>query len=468
MRVNSARSHIKRALTFFATALCLWGCANKQNSPTQEHLLGPSLPDTLLVGTIFGPTTYFEYRDRIMGYDYDLVSQFAHDKNIALKFTVAPSLTAIVELLDSGLVDIVAAPVPQTAEFLAKTVPCAYVAKTSQVLVQRKGSEMVEDVTHLVGKDVYVETDSKFFHRLQNLNEELGGGINIHALNRDSVMTEDLLEMVSNGEIPFTIVDSDAARLNRAYFPDLDISVELSFTQKAGWAVAKRNGWLADSVSAWYAATAPDETNKRLLRSYFELTRTMPLEARDFSRNFSKGFISQYDHLFRKYAPQVNWDWKLLAAMCYAESKFDNSVVSWAGAKGIMQIMPATARAFKSTPDRLLIPDESVRIATKIIASLNNSLKKDVPDPAERTKFIVAAYNSGVAHVKDAINIAKATGRDPQVWDGNVEEAMKLKSKPEIYNDKEICKYGYFRGTYTTAYVKSVMNLYHKALANLP
>lgn len=460
-----ARSLIK--LCPLLVVAMLWGCHSTTGESHHEHLKPPALPDTLYVGTLYGPTTYFEYRDQIMGYDYALARKLARDKNMELKFVVGSSLPAMVEQLDSGIVDIIAAPVPQTAEFLSKTTPCAYVSLSSQVLVQKKGSELIDDVTQLVGKDVYVENDSKFYHRLQNLNEELGGGINIHILDKDSIIAEDLLEMVSAGEIPYTIVDSDVARLNKTYFPGLDISIELSFPQKSSWAVAKRNSWLADSIDAWYEETEPQEDNGRLLRRYFELTRTLPLEARDFSRNFNKGYISSYDNLFKKYAGNIDWDWRLMAAMCYSESKFDNSVVSWAGARGIMQIMPATARAFGSTADKMIIPEESVRIASKIIESLNRSLSSDVPDPAERVKFIVAAYNSGLAHVKDAIEIAKAYGYNPQVWNGNVAEAMKMKSKPEIFNNTEICKYGYFRGTYTTAYVNSVMNLYNKALANL-
>ena len=101
-------------------------------------------------------------------------------------------------------------------------------------------------------------------------------------------------------------------------------------------------------------------------------------------------------------------------------------------------------------------------LQAKILKSLNRSLQKYVPDDVERQKFIVAAYNSGIAHVYDAIALAQKYGKNPQLWDGNVAETILMKSKPEFYNDS-VCKYGYFRGKQTVTYVTQVMNFYEKS-----
>ena len=460
--MNTESLNIKTVLILFLPLLyCCKGKTADSETPNFNY------PDTLRVGTLYSPSSYFEYRDQPMGYDYSLAQQLGDDKGIEIEIVVAPSVATMIEMLDSGYIDLAAYDVPVTGETLGKIIPCGYEHLTSQILVQKKGPNRISDVTKLIGNDVYVERDSRFYHRLENLDEELGGGINIRIIEEDSLISEDLLEKVNDGTIPFTVVDSEVARLNKSYFPDLDMTVELSFPQRSSWAVAKNKAWLGDSVTAWFKQIEPLDQNQRLLRRYFELTRTNKLDIRAFGTNFSKGYISEYDSLFKQYSELMGWDWRLFAAMAYAESRFDNSVVSWAGAKGIMQVMPRTARAFGVSEENIIVPSENVKLATKIMQSLDKSLKRYVSDDIERQKFVLAAYNSGLAHILDAINIARAKGYNPQIWSGNVAEALKMKSSPEIYNDPELCRYGYFKGTYTVAYVKSVMELYQKALSGL-
>ena len=174
------------------------------------------LPDTLIVGTLYSPTSYFLYREEPMGFDYDLVRQLSTDKGIPFRLEVATSLASAVEMLDSGKIHLLAYEVPVTAEYKGHVIPCGKETITNQVLVQpRDKGKLISDVTDLVGRDVYVEKGSKYQHRLINLNDELGGGIKIHAIDRDTLITEDLIAMVSEGDIPLTVVDSDIARLNK-------------------------------------------------------------------------------------------------------------------------------------------------------------------------------------------------------------------------------------------------------------
>ena len=156
----------------------------------------------------------------------------------------------------------------------------------------------------------------------------------------------------------------------------------------------------------------------------------------------------------------MGWDWKLLAAQAYIESNFNPQAVSWAGARGIMQLMPATARTLGLSDNNIEDPESNIQAAVKLILSLDKTLQKYVPDTEERKKFILAAYNSGIAHIYDAISLAQKFGKDPQIWDGNVSEALLMKAYPEYYND-EVCKYGYFRGRQTVKYVSEVLRIYH-------
>lgn len=452
------KKEVKLFVLMAVALTAVFAACTKGGSDASES--AGSLPDTLKVVTLYSPTSYFIYRGEPMGYDYTLVDSLARQKGMVLDLKVAKSLSSAVEMLDSGKADLIAYEVPITKHYKQYVVPCGPENLTSQVLVQPKvkGEPSVTDVTQLVGKEVYVEKDSKYLRRLQHLNDEIGGGIIIREVDADSIITEDLIRMVSDGKIPLTVVDSDIARLNSTYYPDLDVDLPISFVQRASWAVAPDKKWLADSIDAWFAGESPQLTNAELLKRYFEMSKSAP----SFRFDFSKGYISQYDNLFKKYAPQIGWDWRLMAAQAFQESRFKPNARSWVGARGLMQIMPSTARGYRTSVSRLNNPEVSVKVATRLISDLDSYLLKYVPNDKERLKFVIAAYNVGIAHVYDAIALAKKYGLDPQVWDGNVSKAILMKMNPKYYNDP-VVRYGYCRGTETVTYVKNITNFYEQA-----
>ncbi|MCM1401131.1 MAG: transporter substrate-binding domain-containing protein [Bacteroides sp.] len=426
-------------------------------APKETH----PLPDTLRVATLYSPTSYFIYRETEMGYDYDLVKRFGEDKNMVIDLHIAPSLNRMVEMLDSGKVDLIACEVPITSEYTSRVTACGPESVTNQVLVQPKASNStkpITDVTQLIGREIYVEANSKYHQRLENLNAELGGGIVIKPVDRDTLITEELIAMVSDGVIPLTVVDSDIAKINRTYFSDLDITLEISFPQRSAWGVSPRQAWLGDSINSWLHQEQPAQIQASLLKRYFEQSKEAPLMVVDFSR----GIMSKLDPLFRQYARTIGWDWRLLSSMGFTESRYDSTQVSWAGARGVMQLMPATARAFGLEDSRITVNRDNIATSVKIIQALDKQFSTLVPDKEERKKFIIAAYNSGAAHILDAIALAKKHGYDPRKWIGSVEQAMMLKSKPEYYNDP-VCHYGYFNGRQTFDYVHRVYDTYEEA-----
>lgn len=458
------RKSLLRIIPFIVTAAMALGAASscgRAGSTTAEGGEAHRFPDTLRVATLYSPESYFIYRGQEMGYDYELLTAMAADKGIAVKLEIASSLSRAVEMLDSNIVDLIAYEVPVTAEYKEKVVACGPENITTQVLVQPKRgeAELITDVTDLVGKDVYVEADSKYEARIENLNEELGGGIRIHHVDRDTLITEDLIAMVNDGQIPLTIVDSDIARINKTYYNDLDITLPLSFEQRSAWAVAPDRKWLGDSIDAWLNVDAHRSEQAQLLKRYFELSKNDPGNSRF---NPSSSRVSPFDHLFKQYAAKYGWDWKLLASQAYVESKFDSTAVSWAGARGLMQIMPRTAKGYGQTAKSVMQNDVAVETALKLLRDLDKQLSSRVPDEAERTKFVLAAYNTGIGHVLDAIALAKKYGLNPQKWDNNVAKAILWKSNPRYYKDR-VVKYGYSRGRETHDYVNRIYSYYAKA-----
>lgn len=425
-----------------------------------------ALPDTLVVGTLYSPTSYFIYRDQPMGYEYEMISRYAADRHMPVRVKLADNFHELIGMLASGEAHILAYEIPKTTEYKSQVLHCGPENETHQVLVQPlvKGRPEITDVTELPGRKVVVEKDSKYYYRLVNLNREVGGGIEIQPVSKDSVVTEDMIGMVAAGEIPLTVIDSDIARISRTYYDDIDVSLPIGMEQRASWAVARNASALAADVDEWTKGNSAKAESKAIYRRYYELSKQLP-EAEGVvqgarSAILGNGRISQYDDIFRRYASDIGWDWRLLAAQAYNESHFDVNVVSWAGARGLMQLMPRTAAAMGLPASQITDPELNVKAAVKAIAALEKMFASKVPDRNERLKFVVAAYNSGGAHIFDAIVIARKSGRDPQVWDGNVEQALLLKSNPEYYRDPEV-KYGYFKGTQTVRYVKRVMDTFN-------
>lgn len=458
---NSILGIIFSAILLSLTTTVFSCGSNGNSSGNDSDSVSYKYPDTLIVGTIYGPTSYFLFKSEEMGYEYELISQFAKDKGIKMRMEIAPNLDSLISLLDSSRIDIIAYEVPITSEYNKRVLHCGNENITNQVLVQRKEDKdkKITDVTQLIGKDIYVEKNSKYEFRLHNLDDELGGGIRIHPIPADTLIAEDLLEKVSEGKLPYTIIDSDKGRMNLTYYRNIDISLPVSFAQRASWAVKNDNTALADSINVWAKSSDNDATSKSLLKRYFELSKNPHNRQFNLHLSLRNGRISPYDNYFKTYAATIDWDWRLLAAQGYVESQFDTTVVSWAGAKGIMQLMPKTAEAFGLNQYNVQNPELNIQAAVKYIRSLNKSLLKHVSDPKERVLFIVASYNSGLGHVLDAIALAKKHGKNPEKWFGNVEEAILMKSNPEYFND-EVCRFGYFKGKQTVEYVAQVEKFY--------
>lgn len=443
-------------------------CGSGENSPAttplQEAPTEHRLPDTLRVATIYGPGSYFLYRGEKLGYDYELVKRLCDDKRMTLDLSVAQSLNDALAMLDSGKVDLVACDLPINSETKRRFIPAGFENLTEQVLVQNT-SRPITDIEMLRGKRVTVERDSKHHIFLDSLNRRLGGEIIINTVSPDSLPASNLVEMVESGEIDFTIIDSDLAAINRTFTPDIDISLSLGSPSRSAWGVAPDNKWLADSIDAWAHSIRPRQEQALLVQRYYQRALRDP-QSDPLSRAKSRT-LSPYDDLFRKYAKEIDWDWRLLAAQAYTESNYRPTAVSWAGARGLMQIMPSTGRGYGVNPRQLSDPETSVKTAVKVIADLDKWLTKKIPDRVERQKFILAAYNGGVAHIYDAIALAEKYGMDPSKWNNNVEKAILMKSNRRYYKDP-VVKYGYSRGSETHNYVRRIYDYYEKAKRKVP
>lgn len=456
MAHSSIKKHGRWIVVVLLALVVSMGLVSSCQTSEEHH----PLPKTLTVGTLYSPTSFFILRDDTLGYDYDRICDFARTKGIKLRFKVAPNMNALIDMLEKDSVQVLAFEIPMTAEYKARVQHCGAINETFQVLVQPVSDSLITDVTQLVGKEIWVEKGSKYESRLRNLNNETGGGIIIRYVEGDTLMPEDLIEQVNDKRLSLTVVDSDIAMLNHTYYDSININLRLSFAQRSSWGVSPKNQWLADSINTWAQSRNARAYSKTALQRYFELSRSLMVhDTIDLHPITPEGAISPYDSLFRVYSKEIDWDWRLMAAVSYTESAFDRTAVSWAGAMGIMQLMPSTAKQYGLELDNITDPESSVRVATKLIKDLTSMFEPLIADTTERTRFILASYNAGAGHVLDAIELARKYEKDPTVWYENVEETILWKQHPQYYNDS-VCRFGYFRGKQTVEYVAKVEQRY--------
>ncbi len=413
-------------------------------------------------------TSYFIYKGQLMGYEYELLSLLAKEIGVTLEIILTPSIDEAFAKLNNGEGDIIAFTLTVTKERKKKVAFTNSHYTTRQVLVQKKPNNWRNKKTHeiesllirnqvdLIGKEVHVRKSSSYADRLHNLSEEIGGDILVIEDEKD-VETELMIRKVVSEKIMYTVADEDIAMVNAAYYPDIDIKTPISFPQQIAWAVRKNAPKLLDHINTWEAALKKTPTYNVIYRKYFKSPRASLTRLQSDLSSLNGGQLSIYDPLIKVGADSLGWDWRLLAAQAYQESAFDPYAKSWAGAVGLMQLIPETGKRFGATD--LLDPKQSVMAGVKFLQHLDRLWGKTITDDLERTKFVLASYNVGLGHVEDARNLAKKYGANPIVWEDNVAVYLLNKSKPKYFKDK-IVKSGYCRGEEPVNYVRLILSRY--------
>ena len=414
----------------------------------------------LSVVTDFNSINYFIYRGQPMGFQYEMLKELADYLNIELELKVSNDVALNFESLIKGDFDLIASNLTITnarRELVDFTVPHS---QTSQVLIQRKlnnpepgNKGFIHNPIELAGKTIFVHQNSSYSARLHNLEEEIGEDINIVEVSTE---TEQLIKMVANGEIEYTISDQNIAVVNKTYYPEIDIETAISFSQNQAWAVRKGSVELKNEIDSWLDNFRKTTKYAVIYKKYFNSERSVFIVKSDYYYS-ETGKISRYDNIIKTEAEKIGWDWRLLSSMIYQESRFNPNITSWAGAFGIMQLMPRTAQ--KMGVNIKSSTDAQIRAGISLIHKLDNRFAKEIIDPHERTKFVLASYNIGYGHVRDAINLTIKYGGDPSLWENNVESYLLKKSDPQYFTDP-LVKNGFCRGIETYNYVREIMYRY--------
>lgn len=409
----------------------------------------------LRVMTDYNSTNYFIYKGRTMGFQYEMLQAFADHLGVKLELSVNNDLVSSFEALEKGEVDLLGmnlAATPDRIERFNFTIPHS---QSIPILVQRKNSQnFLDSINDLAGKTVVVALGSSFEEHLKEISRQLEEPIQI--ITTEKIEVEELIERVATGEIDYTISDQNVALVNRTYFSNLDISLHISDHENLAWALRKGADYLTQEINIWLIDFQKTTEYRRIYQRYFKSSR---IEQRMQSEFFSlkSGKISKYDELLKQKAKMINWDWRLLSALVYQESRFDHTAKSWVGAFGLMQLMPETAYHFNV--DSLANESENVDAGVRYLGYLERKLDKTLDNKKDKLKFVLASYNVGLGHILDARRLAEKNGQDPDKWDGSVAYYLLNKSKPEFYNDP-VVKYGYCRGEEPYLYVSDILDRY--------
>lgn len=423
--------------------------------PQVMHDLGSIRRDTLRVLVLRDPLSWEERPGAQTGLEWDLLRRFAKREHLAIKAVPVDDPDTMLLLLQQGRGDVMAAQLmPQgwASRFVHFTKPYRQVAavkagpRSNAIARRKKDGPPVSDT-------LMVSRWSPFLDTLGHLVV----GDSTWLFRVDSGLPEEVLACAAIGQCS-TVLTSDAtASMEAKRLPLVDFKPREGRSVPLVFGVRTNAPKLLHALDTWLAD--PDEKEARLatIAAYDN-----GLGARGPVRSFKAlalgaDTISPYDSLFQVHADSLAWDWKLLAAVAYKESRFDTAAVSHKGAGGLMQMMPATAA--KMGVERSGGVDSHIRGASRYLAELDGIWRRSVPNGDQRLKFVLASYNAGPGHILDAQRLAKDLALDPHRWDGNVERALVLLNRPRFFTLPFI-KTGVCRGQDTYWYVRDVMTLF--------
>lgn len=438
------------------------GCDNKRQEQDVDvnYLQQIRERGILRVAVDYNSTNYFVYRGKPMGYQHDLIQALCRDLEVKPEFTVVNSIKESFDGLQNGTYDIVAKNLTVTPAHRQEVLFTKPLKQTRQVIVQRKSSGAAPDSAYLkslpelANKTVHVQHKSTYARRLIHLSNEIGQ--TIHVVQDSINGVEQLIAMVSNGEIDYTVCDENVAILNQSYYSNIDVSLKISFPQNIAWAIRKGAHRWKNYLDEWIHEFKQTGQYRQIYNQYFVMARKSGRFNSDY-HSITGGKISVYDDMIKEVSSKHGWDWRLIAAIIYHESRFEHEAESWGGAVGLMQLMPSTAESFGITD--ISDPRQNIEGGVLLLNWLDEQLQATVPDSAERVKFALASYNIGIAHVIDARRLAEKYGKNSNIWENNVDYFLKNKSAEKYLNDP-VVSWGYARGEEAYDFVNRVLGSY--------
>ncbi|MEO1021425.1 MAG: transporter substrate-binding domain-containing protein [Bacteroidota bacterium] len=468
---------------FFAGITLVSGCSFKgdQEPPQKEEPKGLSINWTepvsrdwaeikksgvLRMITSYSSGSYFLHKGIQVGFEYELIRAFASQNDLALEVIIPAQGENPYDLLNSGSGDVIAASYTITEERKAVvnfTRP--YNLVDQMVVVSEELGFVPESISQMEGIPISIRRNSSYFPTIKTLQNK-GFPISLDLIG-DEIDTEAALFQVANGNYMATIADDIFFQASSKYMNGLVKGPIIAERDTIAWAVRKNSPDLENRMNNFlyrHFKFREDGSPKRsaflniLRKRYFESGRQIADYFSPEERASAYGTISPYDSLIQSVSVEFGIDWVLVTAVAAQESKFDPASQSWAGAIGLMQVLP---RFSEISEDSLYIPEVNVREGVRILSE--HLRHYEYMDSTNQIAFALATYNSGLGHLADARRLTIDRNDDPSDWDEVSQSLLRLMQR-KYYKD---ARYGFARGIETVRYVNEILNRYNTYLAIL-
>lgn len=414
---------------------------------TLDRVLGNGV---LRVATTNSPTTCYDGPAGPTGYECDLLRGFADSLGVELELVYLTNSSQVLDHVAGGKVDLGAAGINVTAARSEQVRFTKPVQTVRQQLVYRADHRKPRDPGDLDGK-LAVPQGSSMAERLTKLQASRYPTLQWLAV--PDAGTNDLLARVADGELTYTVANSDLVALNRRHAPKLKVAFDLSGNEDIAWALRPlRDTSLYDKVQE-YLTGIPEAELARIRDRHFGEVENDEYQGVVRFVTDVRELLPKYQRHFEDAAERYGLDWRTLAAIGYQESKWNPGAVSYTGVRGIMMLTSQTARHLQ-VRDRE-DPAQSIEGGARYLQQLLRQLPASIAEP-DRTWMALAAYNQGLGHLHDARKLAQKVGKNPNRWP-DVQDYMRRLSQEQWYTQT---RHGYARGGEAVRFVTNVRSYY--------
>ncbi|MEM9533194.1 MAG: membrane-bound lytic murein transglycosylase MltF [Pseudomonadota bacterium] len=405
---------------------------------------------TLRVATVNSPVTFYNVQEQDQGLEFDLASAFARTLGVELEMVVVPRFADVLAAVADGTTDLAAANITATAARESRVAFSEPYQQTTQFVVYKAGQKKPRSPADLVGREITVVADSSYAETLQRLNESLP----MLKWRSQTSDIESLFAAVTSASLDLTVADSTVLDIQQRFFPQLRRAFALTDTQPVAWAfprdrdrslISAANAFIADVATSGELAEIKDRYHAHI--AYYDRTNS-----HYFLRHI-RSRLPELKPFFQAAGEVTDIDWRLLAAIGYAESHWQPEAVSPTGVRGVMMLTRATAKMMGVTEREDAA--QSIMGGARYLARVTNKIPRRIRQP-DRTWLALAAYNIGFSHLEDARILTQRAGADPDRWDEVAQHLPKL-NQPEWYRTT---RFGYSRGREAAAYVRNIQSYY--------
>jgi membrane-bound lytic murein transglycosylase F len=435
-----------RSILITLLILLLSGCSIPK--PLLERIKEEGL---LVVITRNNPTTYYEDKDGLKGMEYELVEMFAAELGVKVRYLFPESFNEILPMVTRNEAHFAAAGLTITPKRIPKIrFTPAYQEITPQ-LIYRAGHKRPKSIDETVGGTLEVVAGSSHAENLQRLKKKHP---QLEWTEQTGLESEDLLYLVKEQVIDFTIADSNEVALSRRFHPELKVAFDLGKPYPLAWAFPHaEDSSLFRAAEKFMLRLKKEGTLDQMIERYYGHVENLGfVDTRTFRRHIVQR-LPPLISMFKKAARETGVDWQLLAAIGYQESHWNPDAVSPTGVKGIMMLTRGTAKQLK-IKDRT-DPELSILGGARYLRVVEKKIPERIEEP-DRLWLALAGYNVGFGHLEDARILTQRNGADPDKW-SDVKQYLPLLSQKKYY---KTLKHGYARGREPVTYVDNIRSYY--------